>query len=94
MKDQKIIEARILLCEYLRKTAIEKGIYQEEIANKTGFTQSNVSRMLSGKYPPSLDNFIKLAEAIGVYFFIIDKNTPDDELVNIMKNRWNLSSPN
>lgn len=50
--------------------------------------------MLSGKYPPSLDNFIKLAEAIGVYFFIIDKNTPDDELVNIMKNRWNLSSNN
>ena len=57
------------------------------IAQKTGFTQPNVNRMLSGRYSPSLDNFMKLADAIDAYFFIIDKNA-DSDLVSLMRKRW------
>lgn len=80
-------EARIMLCNYLRDQAIEKKISQEEIASKTGFTQSNVSRMLSGKYPPTLDNFMKLAVAVDCYFFIENKLSGSN-LTTKMKDRW------
>ncbi|MBN2747365.1 MAG: helix-turn-helix transcriptional regulator [Bacteroidales bacterium] len=87
MNEEKYSEARKMLCKYLFSLAREKGITQEQIAEKTGFKRSNVSRMLSGAYSSSLDNFIKLAEAIDTYFFIIDKKA-DDDLVETMKNRW------
>lgn len=87
INEQKFREARKMLMEYLRATALEKGITHAQIAEKTGFSPNNVSRMLMGHYAPSLDNFLRLAEAINIYFFIIDKDE-DDELVQIMKNRW------
>lgn len=87
-------QARIMLCQYLYDVAKEKGISHDKIAEITGFTRTNVSRMLSGKYSPSIDNFLKLADAIGVYFFIIDKDDEDAELVEMMKNRWGKIEPN
>jgi transcriptional regulator with XRE-family HTH domain len=89
MKKQKIIQARIMMCNYLRDIAKEKGITHEQIAIATGFQSNNISRMLSGKYAPSLDNFIILCDAINTYFFIIDKDA-DNDLVEIMRNRWQL----
>jgi transcriptional regulator with XRE-family HTH domain len=93
INEEKYKEARKMLCQYLYQLAKEKGITQEEIAEKTGFTRNNVSRMLSGRYSPSLDNFIRLAEAIDSYFFVIDKEA-DDDLVHTMKNRWGSNNPN
>ena len=77
---EKYRQARVLLCKYLHDVAREKGITHEDIACKTGFTASNVTRMLSGKFAPSLDNFMRMAEAVDCYFFIIDKKA-DDNLV-------------
>ena len=54
------------LCSQLKEEAEKRGITQGDIAEKTGFTQSNVSRMLTAKYAPALDNFLILADAIGV----------------------------
>jgi DNA-binding phage protein len=88
MKSEKIIEARKMLCRYLAELARERGISTYKIAEITGFNQPNVHRMLSGKYPPSLDNFLILADAIGSYIFIIDKDHPDSDLVTMMKQRW------
>ena len=87
MKDPKIIEARKMLCRYLGDTARERGISTYEIAEKTGFDRPNVSRMLNGHYAPTMDNFIKLCDAIGVYIFIVDKEGEGD-LVEMMKERW------
>lgn len=58
--------------------AEDKGIEQAEIAEKTGFTQSNVSRMLSCKYKITLPNFLKLAKAVGVNFFIQSQDEETD----------------
>jgi transcriptional regulator with XRE-family HTH domain len=55
-----------MMLTFLRNTAKDKGITHNQIAERTGFQVSNVTRMLGGKYPPNLDNFLKLAEAIGV----------------------------
>lgn len=95
MKQEKAVQARLMLCDYLKELAKEKGITHKQIAEKTGFMENNVSRMLAGKYAPTLDNFIILCDAINTYFFIIDKNA-NEEAANLMRNRWNHlpSSPN
>lgn len=64
INEEKYKMARHKLCRYLFDQAKKKGITQEQIAERTGFTRNNVSRMLSGRYSPSLDNFLRLAEAI------------------------------
>jgi transcriptional regulator with XRE-family HTH domain len=66
INEEKYREARRILCRRLYDIAQEKGITQDQIAEKTGFARNNVSRMLSGRYSPSLENFIKLADAIVV----------------------------
>lgn len=55
-----------MLIAFLVKHAREKGITQQQIADKIGWHQSNIARLESGKYLPTLENFLKYAEAIGV----------------------------
>lgn len=66
-----------LLVLILRDLAIQKlGVgWQLELANRTGFQPSNISRIFSLKYSISLKNFIILAKAIEVNFFFEDKES-------------------
>jgi transcriptional regulator with XRE-family HTH domain len=90
---KKIETARKMLLEYLTEQIKEKGITQDELSKKTGFTQSNISRMLNAKYPPTLDNLLTLCEAANCYLFVIDKEA-DDDLCDMMRNRWGKPSKN
>ena len=67
-----------LLVILLKAVAKDKGITQEEIAQKTGLLQSNVSRVFSLAYVPRLDTFLAIAGAIGVNFFLEDKEGTTD----------------
>lgn len=87
MNNEKIKTAREMLLNYLRERIQEKGFTQEYLAEKTGFTQGNISRMLSAKYPPTLDNLLTLCDASECYIFVIDKNANDD-LCKMMRDRW------
>jgi transcriptional regulator with XRE-family HTH domain len=87
MNNQKIIEARKILMEYLRNQAKEKGISTYRIAELTGYKQPNVHRMLSGEHPITLDNFITLCDVLNSYVFVIDKEA-DDDLAETMRNRY------
>jgi transcriptional regulator with XRE-family HTH domain len=80
-------EASKMLCQYLHQMAKEKGITHQQIADKTGFIVSNVTRMLSGKYSPTLVSFMKLADALDAYLFVIDKDA-DNQLADTMRERW------
>lgn len=62
----------------LKQIAIDQGISQQQIAERTGLQQSNVSRIFSLKYCPRLDLLLDIAEAIGVNFFIESKNSTTD----------------
>lgn len=66
MSKEKYKLARQMLCQVLKKEAKEKGLTYQQIADITGFSQPNVSKLLNGIYSPTLDNFIKLADAVGV----------------------------
>ena len=43
----------------------EKNITQEELAKMVGTQKSNISRLESGNYNPSLDFLIKVAKCLG-----------------------------
>lgn len=90
---KKIETARKMLLDYLRERIDKQKLTQEYLSKKTGFTQSNISRMLSAKYPPTLDNLIILCEAANCYIFVIDKNAEDD-LCTMMRDRWGKIQPN
>lgn len=62
----------------LKEIAIEKGITQEIIAQRSGLIQSNVSRIFALKYKPTLDTFLQVAKAVGVNFFFEDKESKTD----------------
>lgn len=68
-KDQAAVIMRMLA-----NIAHEKGITHQEIADKTGFERSNVTRMFAGRYYPGLNNLLKLADAIGVYMTFEDRD--------------------
>jgi transcriptional regulator with XRE-family HTH domain len=90
MNDPVIIEARRMLLAYLNELAKEKKLSTYKIAEMTGITQSNVYRILNGRYPPTLDTFLLLCQKLDCYIFIVDKNAEDD-LVDKMKQRWRRS---
>jgi len=81
-------EARKILLKYLSHLAKEKDISILEISKKTGLNEITIIRLFEGKFNPSLEQFISIADAINCYFFVIDKDA-DDELVKTMKNRYN-----
>lgn len=85
---KKIETARRMLLDYLREQMEAKGITQSALAAKTGFRESNISRTLSAKYPPTLDNFIMLCEAVDCFLFVIDKENPKDDMAKLMRDRW------
>lgn len=62
-----------LLVLLLKMIAIKKGISQEQIANETGLQRQNVNRVFSLRYCPRLDIFLNISKAVGVNFFVEDK---------------------
>lgn len=68
----------------LKHIAKDKGITQEQIAERTGFLQSNISRIFSLRYCPSLHIFLAISNAIEVNFFIEDKESKTE--LNVMLN--------
>lgn len=68
----------VLLLKYIAEA---KGITQIEIAEKTGLKQSNVSRLFSLKYPPTLRVFLQIVTALEVNFFFEDKENKTDSSV-------------
>lgn len=55
-------EAVVIQLKTLRK---EQGMTQEHLAELVGTKKSNISRLESGRYNPSLDFLIKVANGLG-----------------------------
>lgn len=70
----------MLLVLLIKEIAIQKlgNGWQTQLAEKTNFTQSNISRMFGLKYTPSFKNFLIIAKALNVNFFFEDKDDVTD----------------
>ena len=52
---------------------------QEDLAEKTGLTQSHISRLESGQHSPSAVTLQKLALSLGVPLAVLDPNALDEQ---------------
>lgn len=57
--------ARQEIASRLRQVRKEQGMTQERLAEKVGTRKSNISRLESGRYNPSLDFLEKVAGGLG-----------------------------
>ncbi len=55
-----------LLGQRIKEVRKAKNITQEELAEKIGIGASNISYIENGKFAPSIENFAKIAEVLGV----------------------------
>ena len=60
------IEKRKELIEQLIRYRKSKKITQADISESTGIQRPNISRLESGKYNPTLDMIVRVADSIGL----------------------------
>lgn len=53
------------VAQQLREVRKSQGMTQESLANRVGTKKSNISRLESGRYNPSLDFLVKVAGGLG-----------------------------
>ena len=71
-------EQWILLVLLLKNIAEQKEISHQQIANKTGYKRSSITRFFGAKYKPGLDLFLEIAKAVKVNFFFEDQESKTD----------------
>lgn len=65
--------------EKLRKEMLLKGFNQQKLARLSGVSDSEVSRILSGKSQPGLENALKIARAVDVSLdYLTDDTLTED----------------
>lgn len=65
--------------EKLHKQMLVKGMNQQRLAKTAGVSDSEVSRVLSGKSHPGLENAFRLARAVGLSLdFLADDEREED----------------
>jgi DNA-binding XRE family transcriptional regulator len=59
------LKPRYEMIEQIIRVRREQNITQAELAKRVGTQKSNISRLESGNYNPSLDFLVKIAESLG-----------------------------
>lgn len=59
------LQPRYEAIEQIIKARKDQNITQTELAKRVGTQKSNISRLESGNYNPSLDFLVKVAESLG-----------------------------
>lgn len=65
MKEQSPLTSRYEVVEQLKSARKAQNVTQEVLAERVGTKKSNISRFESGRYNPSLDFLIKVADSLG-----------------------------
>ena len=65
MKEQSPLTPRSEVVEQLKSARKAQNVTQEVLAERVGTKKSNISRFESGRYNPSLDFLIKVADSLG-----------------------------
>lgn len=64
-KEYKALEPEYEIIRQIIKARNELNLTQKQLAEKIGMKQSNISRLESGNYNPSLEFLKKVAEGLG-----------------------------
>lgn len=66
-----IIEKRNQIISQLISARLSQNISQSELATRLGTNRSNICRLETAKYSPSIDFLIKAADALGLDFDVM-----------------------
>jgi transcriptional regulator with XRE-family HTH domain len=66
MTNQRIIEARKASLERLRRIAIERGMSQKMLSEKSGISMETINKVLCGRSGLYLDTYFKILDALGM----------------------------
>jgi DNA-binding XRE family transcriptional regulator len=58
----------------------KEGLSQEALAERTGIARSNISRLESGNYNPSLQFMMRVAQGLGKQLHIELRDVPESNL--------------
>lgn len=72
------MDMRLLVGRNLKRIRVERGLTQEELAERSGFAQQYISDVERGRRNPTIVSLWELAQAIGVT--PVDLITPDDDV--------------
>ncbi|EMM79346.1 helix-turn-helix domain-containing protein [Leptospira interrogans] len=73
----------LLIVENIKRLRKQKGWSQADLAEKTQSTLSHINKLETGKYLPSLDNLIKIANAFDVSLdYLVSEEVGNYEEVN------------
>jgi len=61
--------------EEIRKARLQKGLSQQELAKKSGLTQSHVSRVEQGEIDLRLSNLIELSRVLDLELVLVPRRT-------------------
>lgn len=64
-KNRRAADTRTAVVRQLKATRKEMHLTQEVLAQRAGTKKSNISRLESGTYNPSLDFLLKVADCMG-----------------------------
>lgn len=67
----------------LKRIMEERRLSITEVANKTGITNANISRILHGKTSPTLETIERIAKALGIEPYELLKDEPDDSSISL-----------
>lgn len=65
VKSRTIESPRQSVVRQLKEVRKDQGMTQEKLAELVGTKKSNISRLESGRYNPSLDFLVKVADGLG-----------------------------
>ena len=69
-KEYEALSPEYDIIKQIIKARAEQGITQKELAERIGIRQSNISRLESGNYNPSLDFLKKVASGLGKELYV------------------------
>lgn len=64
-KEYEALEVEYDIVRQIIKSRLEQNLTQEDLAKRVGTTQSNISRLESGNYNPTIEFLEKVADSLG-----------------------------
>lgn len=80
-------EVRKIIGDWLRDMREQKGLTQDELADKMGIERSTIAKIENGKWNFGIDTVTMFAVHLDFYQFFIPKDSNDD-LTMSMRDRW------
>lgn len=87
MSKKRSDEVRKFIGEALKTFRKDKGLSQEELAQRMGVNQSTIAKVEKGRWNFSIDLLADYALHLNCYIFLIEKDSKDPLAVE-MRNRW------